>query len=184
MQLIGRVGCVLLWTAQTCLRFGTTRHVASKKAASSHRSPNKIRRILKANQYETGGTPVRRSPAERRHHHSEGNQQNDRSADHRAGDCGETIFVLHPRDDVDDERKRRRQNYGQPAKGCNGRASPRMQQNHQRDRRWRDERQTQPDLSRIRLRLVQQRWNWIARVHAEKFSHLRRHVNNGAAVEG
>jgi hypothetical protein len=53
MRLIGRVGSTLLWTAQTFLRFGTTRHVASKKAASSRRSPNKIRRIMKAKQYET-----------------------------------------------------------------------------------------------------------------------------------
>jgi len=29
-----------IWSARTCLRFGTTRHVASCKMESSHRSPN------------------------------------------------------------------------------------------------------------------------------------------------
>jgi hypothetical protein len=50
---VPRDAAMKFWSARTCPRFGTTRHVASKKAASSRRSPNKIRRIMKAKQYET-----------------------------------------------------------------------------------------------------------------------------------
>ncbi len=35
----GSADCLGTWTAQTCLRFDSTRHVASKKAASCRRTP-------------------------------------------------------------------------------------------------------------------------------------------------
>jgi hypothetical protein len=52
-----------------------------------------------------------------------------------------------------------------------------MQQSHQSNRHRRNQRQTQTDSSGVCLRLVQPRRNLIARIHAEKFSHLPRRVN-------
>ena len=52
-----------------------------------------------------------------------------------------------------------------------------MQQGHQRDRRRRNQRQPQTDSSDARLRLVQPGRELIARIHAEKFSHLLCRVN-------
>ena len=52
-----------------------------------------------------------------------------------------------------------------------------MQQDHQRDRHGRNQRQAQADSSGVRLRLVQPGRKLIARIHAEKLSHLPRRVN-------
>jgi hypothetical protein len=40
MPHIGGLGSAVIWTAQTCLRFGMTRLVASRKAATRRRTPN------------------------------------------------------------------------------------------------------------------------------------------------
>ena len=62
---------------------------------------------------------------------------------------GNSIHISKPGNDADDQRNRRSQEYRQPAKGCNGRPSPRMQQGQQHNRRRRDQRQIQANPSGV-----------------------------------
>jgi len=75
------------------------------------------------------------------HHHQwhAEEQQHAQTGNDHPHDCRSAVLATHQADEAQDERRRREDEETQPAKGCNRRPSPRLNQQEKQDHQRRKE---------------------------------------------